>query len=189
MRNIPSSFRQLQREAGVWKENQDAFLEDITPRAGQEDAIEAIARLTEHEARIVILTGESRSGKTYLLSGYMNDILRDIWGTDKQIKTPKFMTFFELELALRAAQTKGTMDVLFRDLVDLPQLVIDEVGRGKWSDFTSTFFTNLLIRRFGEKRETLMATNLMGGELVEMLDIALIERLKEDRAIIPIRKL
>ena len=185
---IPNGFRVIQGQCGIWKENRDAFLSDITARKGQEDAYSAMADLMEHKSRIIILTGESRSGKSFLISGYINDCIRARWGTEGQDNMPKYMTFFELELSLRAAQTKGTMDVLFRELVDIPELAVDELGRGKWSEFTSTFFTNLLIRRYGEKRETAMATNLNGQELVEMMDLALIERLKENRAIVKIKK-
>ena len=188
MREIPSGFRTMQIQCGIWRENLDAFLADITPREGQEDAYSAMADLMEHKSRIVILTGESRSGKSFLLSGYINDCIRERWGTEGQDNQPKYMTFFDMELALRAAQTKGTMDILFRDLVKVPQIAFDEVGRGKWSEFTSTFFTNLLIRRYGEKRETVMATNLNGQELVGMMDLALIRRLKENRAIVKIKK-
>lgn len=188
MKEIPSGFRTEQYQCGIWRENRDAFLGDITPREGQEDAYNALADLMEHKSRIVILTGESRSGKSFLISGYINDCIRERWGSEGQDTMPRYMTFFDMELSLRAAQTKGTMDILFRDLVKVPQLAIDELGRGKWSDFTSTFFTNLLIRRYGEKRETVLATNLNGQELVEMMDLALIERLKENRAIVKIKK-
>ena len=188
MTGIPSGFTTLQKQCGIWRENWDAFLGDITPREGQEDAYSAMADLMEHKSRIVILTGESRSGKSFLLSGYINECIRARWGSERQDNMPKYMTFFDMELALRAAQTKGTIDILFRDLVKVPELAFDEVGRGKWSEFTSTFFTNLLIRRYGEMRETAMATNLNGQELVEMMDLALIERLKENRAIVKIKK-
>lgn len=184
---IPASFRQQQRMAGIWKENKDAFLSEMTPRVGQEDAFKAIGQLIDGSRRIVILIGESRSGKSWMGSGYISDRLKDEYDKDAE-KSAKYMTFFDLELSLRSAQTLGTMDRLFSELVGYPELFIDELGRGKWSEFTSTFFTNLLIRRYGEKRPTMVATNLNGSEIREMLDIALLERLKEEGSVVLVKK-
>lgn len=187
MKDIPAGFRKTQRLAGIWNDGKDSFLDEIEPRKGQEDALTAVREMAEGKRKLLVLVGESRSGKSHLLAGFANYKLRIEYNTDAQ-KTAKYMTFFEMELALRSAQTKGNMDVLFRELVDYPELVIDELGRGKWSEFTSTFFTNVLIKRKGEGRETLIATNLNGSELKEMFDIALLERLREENGVVLIKK-
>lgn len=187
MVEIPSTFRQIQREAGIWKENKDAFFDSIDPREGQLKAYYAISDLLNGKRKLLILLGESRSGKSWLVSGYANTMLKKDFNESREISV-KYMTFFELELALRTAQTLGRMDVLYRDLISYAHLIIDELGRGKWSEFTATFFTNVLIRRKGEGRDTLLATNLSGAELKEMLDLAIIERLREDDGIIQIKK-
>ena len=185
---IPNEYRFTQRMAGIWNENKDAFLSQTEPRQGQEDAYKALTELAEGNRRMVILLGESRSGKSWLGSGYINDRLKKQYGEDKD-KLATYMTFFDLELALRSAQTLGTMDKLFYKLVGYPELFIDELGRGKWSEFTSTFFTNLLIRRYGEKKPTLVATNLSGAELKGMLDLAILERLKEHGSVVLVKKI
>lgn len=185
---IPASFRALQREAGIWAVNKDAFLDTIQPREGQKDAYYALADMVEHKRKIVVLIGESRSGKSWLGSGYISLMLKSEQEFAGEKPIAKYMTFFDLELMLRSAQTQGTMDRLFNELVRIPELFIDELGRGKWSEFTATFFTNLIIRRHGENRYTGIGTNLSGSDLKEMLDIALLERLKEENSIILVRK-
>lgn len=180
---IPSAFRGFQSDAGVWKDHNDVFLDGINPRDGQLDAFYAVADLLNGKRKLVLLLGASRTGKSFLLSGYANTLLKKDFN-DNRICSVRYMTFFDMELSLRTAQTLGRMDVLYNDLIQIPHLIIDELGRGKWSEFTSTFFTNLLIRRWGEGRDTLVATNLNGEELVDMLDVALLERLKEDKGVV-----
>lgn len=186
---VPSSFRALQREAGIWAVNKDAFLDTIQPWEGQEDAYDALADMVEHKRKIVVMLGESRSGKSWLGSGYINLMLKNEQVLAGEKPLARYMTFFDLELMLRSSQTQGTMDRLFNELVRIPQLFIDEMGRGKWSEFTATFFTNLIIRRHGENRYTVIGTNLSGADLKEMLDIALLERLKEENSIVLVRKI
>lgn len=185
--NIPSGFRPLQKEAGIWEENKDAFLSEIKPRQGQEKAYSSLMEMLEGNRRLLLISGESRAGKSWLLSGYINERLREVYA-GINTRGVKYMTFFDMELRLRSAQTLGTMDKLFNELVGYQHLAIDELGRGKWSDFTATFFTNLLIRRYGEKRETLIATNLKADELWDMIDIALMERMKAEKAIVLMKK-
>ena len=187
MREIPSGFRQCQQIAGIWAVNREAFFDELTPREGQERAFEAVGKLLDKKLKMVFLVGESRSGKSWFCSAYVNHLLKDQYNRGVTT-TVKYMTFFDFELALRSAQTLGTMDKLFDRMVGYPQLVIDELGRGKWSEFTSTFFMNVLIRRHGENKETLVGTNLSGAEVKEMLDLAVLERIKEDGAIILMKK-
>lgn len=184
---IPAGFRPLQKNAGIWDENKDAFLSETEPRHGQENAYQALVDVMENRKRLLLLLGESRAGKSWLLSGYINERLKDVYNGNNT-RGVKYMTFFDMELRLRSAQTLGTMDKLFNELVGYQHLAIDELGRGKWSDFTATFFTNLLIRRYGEKRDTLVATNLKADELKEMMDIALMERMKSENAIVLMKK-
>lgn len=185
--DIPAGFRPLQKNAGIWDENKDAFLSEIEPRQGQWKAYKALVDVMENRKRLLLLLGESRAGKSWLLSGYINERLKDVYNGNNT-RSVKYMTFFDMELRLRSAQTLGTMDKLFNELVGYQHLAIDELGRGKWSDFTATFFTNLLIRRYGEKRDTLVATNLKADELKEMIDIALMERMKAENAIVLMKK-
>lgn len=184
---VPAGFRQMQREAGIWFENRDSFFDKTEPHKGQENAYFAISEMVERKKRLLVLTGESRSGKSWLTSGYINYELKTAYGTESK-ETSKYMTFFEMELALRSAMTLGTMERLFLNLVAPTNLVIDELGRGKWSEFTATFFTNLILKRYGEGKNSLIATNLSGSELKEMLDFALLERLKEQNAVILVKK-
>ena len=178
--NIPADFRHYQTEWGIWKENRDAFLEYTIPRVGQETAYEALTELKDKNEGTVVLVGESRAGKSWLVSAYMNTKIKEWYNNNTQCDA-RYMTFFEFELALRSAMTKGTMDELFMRLCSYNVLVVDEIGRGKWSDFTATFFENLIIRRFGNKKVTVLATNLNIKELFEMFDLAVIERLKKGK--------
>lgn len=174
---IPAGFRDIQRQCGVWKENYDAFLDEITPREGQDTAYRALSDVLEDKRLMVSLIGESRAGKSWLMNGCVNSRIKEAY-FDNRSRLPKYMTFFELELELRSAMTQGTMNQLFGRLVDIPMLAIDEIGRGKWSDFTATFFENLIIKRYGERRVTLMATNLGADEFKALFDVAILERLR-----------
>lgn len=184
---VDSGFRSTQRQAGIWKRDEDAFLSKTTPRAGQESGFKAMQELAERKLSLVILVGETDAGKSFLLSGYINDKLEKTHYNGQE-STARYMTFFDLELALRSAQTTGTMDVLSNRLVSYRDLVIDEFGRGKWSEFTSTFFENLLIRRHGEKKQTGIGTNLSGAELKEMLDFAVLRRIRQDGKVVQLKK-
>ena len=186
-------FENYQKACGIWEENIPARFEKLEPRKYQEDAIKALLE----NNRIVILSGESGVGKSYLLSAKANELLYRRWyqnALEQYSLSSQFVeeakedviytTFFDFELALRTAMTNGTMEKLFREFIKPKTLIVDEIGRGKWSDFTATFFQNLLIRRYGDKKETDLGTNLLGKEFVEMFDDALLRRFSDGKFVV-----
>ena len=177
--------RTLRKVCGIWKENMDASLANMKPRGYQKNAINVL----NEKGLFFAVCGASRMGKSWILSGLANDLIDEACekmalememdgDAVKKIRgVVRYMTFFEFELMLREAQTKGDMFALFNDLLSPNVLIVDEYGRGKWSDFTATFFQNLLIKRYGEKKRTLIGSNLKQVEFLEMMDLAIIERL------------
>lgn len=181
----------LRKVCGIWAENMEASLKTLEPRDYQ---VEAVNRINMGRLFFAVC-GASRTGKSWILSGLANDLIDEIyeketleWHMDndainKVNRVVKYMTFFEFELMLRESQTKGEMFTLFNQLMLPNVLIIDEYGRGKWSDFTATFFQNLLIKRYGEKKRTLIGSNLKQVEFLEMMDLAIIERLGADNIV------
>lgn len=178
----------LKRSCGIWAENMEASRKALVPRDYQRKVLEIFDR----GGRFAVVCGASRTGKSWILSGIANDMIEQAYNEDnlayemdsdavrKARAMVQYMTFFEFELMLREAQTKGELFGLFSYLLAPKVLMVDEYGRGKWSDFTATFFQNLLIKRYGEKKRTMIGSNLTQSELVDMLDIALLERLGAD---------
>lgn len=178
----------LKRACGIWAENMDASRKALVPREYQRKVLE----IFDKGERFAVVCGASRTGKSWILSGIANDMIEQAYdeadmayemdrdAIRKARAVVQYMTFFEFELMLREAQTKGELFGLFSQLLAPKVLIVDEYGRGKWSDFTATFFQNLLIKRYGEKKRTMIGSNLTQSELVDMLDIALLERLGAD---------
>lgn len=174
----------LKRACGIWAENMDASRKALVPRDYQRKVLEIL----DKGERFAVVCGASRTGKSWMLSGIANDMLEQAFNDGnlayeldgdavrKVRALVQYMTFFEFELMLREAQTKGELFGLFSTLLAPKVLIVDEYGRGKWSDFTATFFQNLLIKRYGEKKRTLIGSNLTQSELMDMLDIAVVER-------------
>lgn len=179
------TIKGAKKYCGIWNENLEASLVTMEKRDYQQKAVE----LVEYGDRFLAVCGASRVGKSWILSAYANDLIElhfnsenfEAWMDDdikKRLRTVvQYMTFFEFELKLRTAQTQGTMYELYEQMLLPRVLIIDEYGRGKWSDFTATFFQNVLIKRYGEKKKTIIGSNLLQRELLEMMDIAIVERL------------
>lgn len=180
------NLKRIKRACGMWEENIEASVGTLEQREGQKEVIEAL----KARKKFVLIYGASRMGKSWLLSAFGNDRIAEVYEEqgleyemdNEAIKKAKkaviYMTFFDFELMLRTAQTKGEMFELYTELIAPKLLIIDEIGRGKWSEFTATFFQNLLIRRYGENKETWLASNLNIKEFADMFDFAVIERLR-----------
>lgn len=186
-------FENYQRACGIWEENLPARIETLEKRENQKEAVKA---LWENN-RVVVLLGASEQGKSYLLSARANEILYRNWYqkayeeyaiSNEIVKEGKrlvsYMTFFDYELALRTAMHNGTMEQLFSEMLATQVLIVDELGRGKWSDFTATFFENLIIRRYGEKKITYIGSNLTAKEFVEMFDSAVVRRIQNEKFVV-----
>lgn len=187
------NFRTVQKVCGIWEENLEAGFHD-EKREKQERARGLVEQFFKREFRSLGLFGTTRTGKSWLLSGALNKRLKSVYDefglsmysmdsdTEKKVlRLCRYMTFFEFELGLRTAQHDGTMGAYFDSLLSPEFLVVDEIGRGKWSDFTATFFENLIIKRYGEKKFTAFASNLYLDEFKQMFDNAILERLKSGK--------
>lgn len=188
------NFKTAQKAVGIWEENYTADFDTMQERPGQKLALETVMELLHGDYRTVGLLGASRTGKSWICSAAVNHEILQPYKDGGMGLFPingemigilrshaLYMTFFEFELKLRTAQHNGTLEALYSELVAPRLVVFDEIGRGKWSDFTATYFENTLIRRYGAKKQTLMASNLTSSEFRDMFDNALLERFREGR--------
>lgn len=111
------------------------------------------------ENRGLVLTGKVGRGKTHLLVALLRHL-----ALEKGLRT-RFIEFTRLLADLRAGFDEGRSgaEVLNR-LVEVPVLAIDELGKGRMTDWELSVVDELISRRYNALRCTLGTTNFPPGE-------------------------
>lgn len=194
-----------QKFSGVLPENYEAFIEDIAPRG---DKQEKLKRLLEsliedftrgdyeerkEKPRVLLVYGAEGRGKTYLCSGALNEYIyrcycreytKDCPDEERLNKKARYITHYELDLEDKSCMNpKATKTQIeqFRYITSIPFLVIDEVGRGSWSDYSAQNIENIISKRYGNLLPTVLITNKTGKEITEMFDISIRDRLSNGK--------
>lgn len=135
-------------------------------RAGDTDKQHSLTSVTQwltrfrpHESNSgLILYGAVGRGKTHLLVA----ILRDL-ALDKGVPV-RFVEFTRLLSMLRAGFSEGRSgNTLMDELVAIPVLGIDELGKGRLTDWELTVIDELISRRYNAMACTLGTTNFHPG--------------------------
>lgn len=106
----------------------------------------------------LLLYGAVGRGKTHLLVGLVRWMIMDL-GADV-----RFVEFSRLLAMLREGYDKGQSDrTLLNELVTVPVLAIDELGKGRLTDWELSVVDELVSRRYDAMACTLATTNYGPG--------------------------
>ena len=129
-----------------------AKLEDYLPKTkAQEEAKKAVAEMIEKRKGKIILLGSNGAGKTMLAS----IVARELKG--------KIFTMYEIATMIRQSYTakaeKSELEIV-GDLVELPFLAIDELGRIANTEAVQNWFSFILDKRHSRGLPTMVIGNL-----------------------------
>ena len=129
-----------------------ATLEDYKPKTkAQEEAKKAVTEMIETGKGKIILLGSNGAGKTMLASICARELKGCIY------------TMYEIATMIRQSYTakaeKSEIEIV-RDLVELPFLTIDEVGRIANSEAVQNWFSFILDKRHSRGLPTIVIGNL-----------------------------
>lgn len=114
---------------------------------------------TDQETKGLVLTGNVGRGKTHLLIGIIKNL---IFEHGKRIR---FIEFSRLLSELRAAYSKGNSDsAILNELATVPILAIDEIGKGRLTDWEQSIIDEVVSRRYNGLRPIIGTTNFPWAE-------------------------
>ncbi len=117
-----------------------------------------------HRRGFLLMGGPGR-GKTHLAIGAISELT-----LERGVKC-MFKDFFHLLSELKEAYSQGTPEntVLF-PLIETEVLVIDELGKGKSSDWELNILDQLISKRYNASKTTLATTNYVSREYIMKKD-------------------
>ena len=118
----------------------------------------------------LILMGNAGTGKTHLASAISNHLMDDLVPV-------KFGTFISLLDSLKKAF--GTDRDIISNLTSTPLLVIDDLGKEKYTDWASQILFQVVDERYNRELPIIITTNLSLQELKERVGEAITSRLME----------
>ena len=123
----------------------------------------------------IFLSGDCGTGKTHLAVA----LLLTVWERRNVGYTPIFLPSVEFFLELKKSFAReGEMSVL--DKYSDSILVIDDVGAEKISDWSRQVFYTLIDRRYRNKKQTIITSNLSLDEFAGKFDDRIVSRLCEN---------
>jgi len=109
---------------------------------------------SKKEERGFILSGPVGVGKTHLLVGIIKNLIFE------HGLAVRFVEFSRLLSFLRAGYSKGLSDSqLLNELSTIPILAIDEIGKGRVSDWELTIIDEVISRRYNSMKPLIGTTN------------------------------
>jgi DNA replication protein DnaC len=123
-----------------------------------------------------LLMGGPGRGKTHLAIGTISELI-----LERGVKC-MFKDFFHLLSELKEAYSQGTPEnaVLF-PLIETEVLVIDELGKGKSSEWELNILDQLISKRYNASKTTLATTNYISREYSMKRDNKEEQQILEDR--------
>ena len=108
-----------------------------------------------------LLMGDPGIGKTLLAVGAIAEL------TLRKTVRCVFTDFFFLLGDLRKAYSEGTPEnEIIQPLIDAEVLVIDEMGKGRSSEWERGILDQLISKRYNSSKKTLVTTNYVAGEFL-----------------------
>ena len=202
---LPYEVRQAQARAGITFDNSTAFIHEIEPKTEaqailKEELKKLILMLGLREPedrkarpRVLLVHGAEGRGKSYLCSGAVNEVIRAYYNIETDKKEPQYdrisgkamyLTHYELDLMDKSCmnpKAERTQIEQYKKVGSVPFMVIDEIGRGSWSDYSARNLENVISKRYAELLPTVLITNKTIPEIVEMFDKATRDRLFNGR--------
>jgi DNA replication protein DnaC len=122
-----------------------------------------------------LLMGHAGLGKTHLTIGTISEL------TLKYGVKCMFQDFFDLLTELKKAYSLGTPEIeVLNPLIDTEVLAIDELGKGKSSDWELNILDQLISKRYNASKTTLITTNFISSDYAK-------DRTFEDYEILDLR--
>ncbi len=117
-----------------------------------------------------LLMGKAGLGKTHLAIGAISELT-----LDKGVRCI-FKDFFHLLSELKAAYSQGIPEhEVLLPLIETEVLVIDELGKGKSSDWELNILDQLISKRYNASKTTLITTNYVTKEFATKEDPEILE--------------
>lgn len=103
----------------------------------------------------VIISGPVGVGKTFVLASMAKELVRKGYSV-------KFVDFFQLLAEIKAAfNRKESEESLLKPLIEVDVLLIDELGKGRNTEFELTIIDQIVMGRYNQDKPIFATTNYM----------------------------
>ena len=109
----------------------------------------------KNEQQGLVISGPVGVGKTYLLAALAKEILSKGYSA-------KFVDFFQLLAEIKASfSKKESEDSILQPLIDVDVLLIDELGKGRNTEFELTIIDQIVMGRYNQDKPIIATTNYL----------------------------
>lgn len=121
----------------------------------------------------IVISGPVGAGKTFLLASVAREIAEKGYSV-------RFVDFFQLLAQIKAAYSRKESDEdILKPLIDVDVLFIDELGKGRNTEFELTIIDQLIMGRYNQEKPTIATTNYLLKQTVKTQNIDLIQNSQE----------
>lgn len=175
-------FVQQLRQIGVDKDFWFAFEKEFDEIPSYLKKLEDMLNsLLKQEYRVLTVAGTQGIGKTFTVAKCVEQYLKEQFLSRGDILgMAKFVSHFELDLSFKEcmnSRASKTQTRVYEEFCNYPILIIDEVGRGSWTEYSANFIENIISKRYANKRTTVLISNKTPQELATMFDRNIVDRL------------
>tara|TARA_Y100001970_G_C13894556_1_gene680461 strand:+ start:28 stop:780 length:753 start_codon:yes stop_codon:yes gene_type:complete len=178
----PVTVVNLINEAYIPARYTEAELKTFANRSGNcTQAIPHIIKWQEsfhpYKSKGLVLSGPVGVGKTYILAALAKSLLAKGIGT-------KFIDFFQLISEIKGGYMEKKSDqTIISPLVDVEVLIIDELGKGRNTDFELTVLDQIIMGRYNQNKTIIASTNCsLGNQDQELRQLYSHRALDQDRS-------
>lgn len=173
-------IRMLFNDAKIGKRYMDCDLSNFKERDGVKEALQVVRRYVEEldqhirEGLGLVFLGPSGTGKTHLAVAVLKAALNRGYSGLFQ-NAPELMYRFNATYVLHDETERD----LFNALRDVDVLVIDDLGKGKWTEKVEERVYAIVNARYSELKPIIITTNLDKNGLRKFVGDAVMDRIAE----------